>query len=105
LWSLVVGAAAAVLAVGLPVSFGWLREWFPDIPQLVILIFNPGSLLTVIYMLWSMGIIQRTRSIRLGAIALFTCFLVGFVILTYVGTFLRGPGWDFYWSTDDWPAH
>ena len=48
---------------------------------------------------------QRTRSTRMGAVALFTCFLVGFVILTYVGTYLRGPNWDFYWRQSDWPIH
>ena len=41
----------------------------------------------------------------MGAVALFTCFLVGFVILPYVGTFLRGPNWDFYWRQSDWPTH
>ena len=41
----------------------------------------------------------------MGAIALFTCFLVGFVILTYVATVLRGPNWDFYWCQADWPVH
>ena len=33
------------------------------------------------------------------------CFLVGFVILTYVGTCLRGPNWVFYWRVSDWPVH
>jgi hypothetical protein len=41
----------------------------------------------------------------MSAIALFTCFLVGFVILTYVGSELRGPNWDFYWSKSQWPLH
>jgi cytochrome b-561 len=104
-WSLFVGTLGAVLAVAIPVKYGWLRSWFPDIPQIMILILNPGSLLTAAYALWSIWVIQRTRSTRLGAVALFTCFLVGFVILTYVGTYLRGPNWDFYWSQADWPAH
>ena len=54
---------------------------------------------------WSLFVIRRTRSTRLGAVALFTCFLIGFVILTYVGTYLRGPNWDFYWRQSDWPTH
>ncbi len=41
----------------------------------------------------------------MGAIALFTMFLVSFVILTYVGTELRGPNWGFYWSKSRWPVH
>ena len=41
----------------------------------------------------------------MAAIALFTCFVAGFVILTYVGTELRGPNWGFYWTRSSWPAH
>jgi len=104
-WLVLFGAITAVLSVAIPVKFGWLRLWFPDIPQLMIIIFNPGSLLTAAYALWSTFIVRQTKSTRLGAIALFTCFLVGFVILTYVGTYLRGPDWEFYWSPSQWPAH
>ena len=96
---------AAVLTVAIPVNFGWLRNWFPGIHQLVIIFVNPGTLLTAAYIVWSLVVIRRTRSTRLGGIALFTCFVVGFVILTYVGTYLRGPNWDFYWSTSQWPGH
>jgi quinol-cytochrome oxidoreductase complex cytochrome b subunit len=103
--SAVFAAVGAVLAVAIPVKFGWLRNWFPDISQLAIIVVNPGSLLTLAYAVWSVYIIQRTKSTRMGAIALFTCFLVGFLILTYVGTSLRGPNWDFFWSKADWPTH
>ncbi len=103
--SLVFGLAAAATAVAVPVRYGWLRTWFPDIPQLFIIIMNPGSLLTLAYALWSLWIIRRFNSTRMGAIALFVCFLAGFVILTYVGVSLRGPNWDFYWSRADWPVH
>ncbi len=105
LHSLFYGVAAAVLAVAVPVSFGWLREWFPGIPQLIVILINPGSLLTLAYAIWSILVLRRRRSTRLAAIALFTCFLAGFVILTYVGAELRGPNWDFFWSKSDWPAH
>ena len=104
-WSMFVGTLGAVLSVAIPVKFGWLRNWFPDINQLFIIIINPGSLLTLFYALWSLFVVRRTRSTRLGAVALFTCFLIGFVILTYVGTYLRGPNWDFYWRQSDWPTH
>ncbi|HNR35486.1 MAG TPA: cytochrome b N-terminal domain-containing protein [Candidatus Hydrogenedentes bacterium] len=105
LLSIVVGAALAVAAVAVPVNFGWLRNWFPNIPQIVIILINPGSLLTAAYGVWSVLVVVRARSTRMGAIALFTCFLVGFAILTYVGTNLRGPNWDFYWSKSQWPLH
>ncbi len=103
--SALVGTLLAVFSVVIPVNFGTLRDWFPGVPQLVVMIFNPGSLLMAAYVLYSLYVMQRTRSTRLGAIALFTCFLAGFVILSYVGTFLRGPNWDFYWSQADWPIH
>jgi quinol-cytochrome oxidoreductase complex cytochrome b subunit len=103
--SLIFGFAMAVLSVAVPVNFGWLRAWFPDIPQLVIIFVNPGTLLTLLYAVWAIWILQRTGSTRMSAIALFTCFLVGFAVLTYVATFLRGPNWGFYWSQHDWPIH
>jgi hypothetical protein len=85
------------------VSQGWLRKWFPGIPQWVITLFNPGTVYVLVYAVWSLWTVKRTGSTRLGAIALFTCFIVSFAILTYFATFLRGPNWDFYWSQDDWP--
>ena len=99
------GSIAAVLTVAVPVNFGWLRNWFPEIPQLMVIIVNPGTLLTAAYVAWSLIVMRKTRSTRMGAIALFTCFVMGFAILTYVGTYLRGPNWDFYWSSSQWPGH
>jgi quinol-cytochrome oxidoreductase complex cytochrome b subunit len=99
------GTITAVAAVAIPVNYGWFREWLDKPPQLLIIILNPGSLLTVLYVAWSLVVIRLTRSTRMGAIAMFTCFVAGFVILTYVGTFLRGPNWDFYWSKSQWPVH
>jgi quinol-cytochrome oxidoreductase complex cytochrome b subunit len=104
-WSLAFSTVAAVLAVAVPVKFGWLRTWFPGISQIVIIFVNPGTLLTTAYAAWSLLTLRKTGSTRMAAIALFTCFVVGFVILTYVGTELRGPNWQFYWSKSDWPSH
>ncbi len=95
----------AVLSVAVPVNFGWLRNWFPGIPQLVVIFVNPGTLLTLVYALWAIFALRATGSTRMSAIALFTCFVVGFLVLTYVGTFLRGPNWGFYWSQAHWPVH
>jgi quinol-cytochrome oxidoreductase complex cytochrome b subunit len=103
--SMVFGVAMAVLSVAIPVKFGWLRTWFPDISQAVIILINPGSLLTAAYAIWSLIVLRDSGSTRMSAIALFTCFLAGFVVLTYVGMELRGPNWDFYWSKADWPMH
>jgi quinol-cytochrome oxidoreductase complex cytochrome b subunit len=105
LWSLLIGIIAAVLAVAIPVKYGWLRNWYPDIAQIVIIFFNPGTILTSIYVIWSILVLAKTKSTRLAAIAIFTCFIAGFIILTYVGSELRGPNWDFFWSQSAWPQH
>lgn len=103
--SLVVAAFFAVLAVAVPVRFGWIRNWFPDASQLWVILVNPGTLLTAAYAVYSLIVLKRTGSTRMAAIALFTCFVIGFVVLTYVGSELRGPNWDFYWSRSNWPVH
>ena len=50
-------------------------------------------------------VLKRKDSVRLAAVALFTCFLVGFTILTYFATVHRGPNWHFYWWPSQWPVH
>jgi quinol-cytochrome oxidoreductase complex cytochrome b subunit len=87
------------------IRFGWLRTWFPDIHQLWIIAFNPGTVLAVVFAAWSQVTMRRTGSTRLAAVALFTCIFVGFVLLTYIATVHRGPNWGFYWSESQWPVH
>ncbi len=87
------------------VNFNWLREWYPEIPQIVITLINPGTVLVAFYTLWSLLTVQKTNSTRMGAIALFTCFIIAFIILTYFATVHRGPNWDFYWWPSQWPTH
>jgi quinol-cytochrome oxidoreductase complex cytochrome b subunit len=99
---------SVVVVVGMlvfTVQFGWLRTWFPDVPQLVITLVNPGTAFLVIFMAWSLAITRLTNSTRMGALAVFTCFLVSFVVLTYFATVHRGPNWGFYWSPSEWPSH
>ncbi len=99
---------ALVVTVGmlvLTVNLGWLRNWFPNIEQWIIILLNPGTVLVTAYALWSIGAVRKSNSTRMGAIALFTCFLVAFAILTYFATFHRGPNWGFYWSSASWPTH
>jgi quinol-cytochrome oxidoreductase complex cytochrome b subunit len=99
-------AFATTLAVeALVIRFGWLREWFPNIPQLVITAINPGTILTALYAGYSLWLVKRHNSTRAGALGLFTCFLCGFLILTVIGTYFRGPNWAFYWSPSEWPRH
>jgi hypothetical protein len=107
LYSAVFAAVAVVAMLWFTVSFGWLRNWpaTAQVPQIVITLFNPGTVFVLLFAAWSVGVVKVTNSTRMGAIALFTCFLVGFVILTYFATVHRGPNWDFYWSHAAWPAH
>jgi hypothetical protein len=108
--TLVSASFGAVCVVGMlwfTVRYGWLRNWesTATVPQIVITFLNPGTVFVVLFALWSLVVVWLTRSTRMGAIALFTCFMVGFVILTYFATVHRGPNWDFYWSMSDWPVH
>jgi quinol-cytochrome oxidoreductase complex cytochrome b subunit len=95
-----------VLAVeAFAIHFGWIREWWPGVPQIVITAINPGTVLTAAYGAYSVWLVRRYASTRAGALGLFTCFLCGFLVLTVVGTYFRGPNWDFYWSPSQWPVH
>lgn len=98
-----VGVVVGMLA--LTVNFGWLRNWYPQIPQIIIIFINPGTVLVGLFVCWSLYCLEKYKSTRMAAIALFTCFLVGFTILTYFGTVHRGPNWAFYWSKSQWPVH
>ncbi len=87
------------------IHFGWVSDWIEGVPRAVIIFFNPGALIVTGYVLWSAVIRYRTGSDRHAAIALFTCAVVGFVLLTALGTWFRGPDWEFYWLKSWWPAH
>jgi quinol-cytochrome oxidoreductase complex cytochrome b subunit len=109
LLSLIVGAAATVGIEYVAIRYGWIRNWgggqFQDVNQLWITFINPATILALLFSIWSLGVYRATRSTRLGAVALFTCIFVGFVILTWIGTVHRGPNWEFYWRQSDWPVH
>lgn len=105
-WRSALFGFAAVLAVEVfAIRFGWIREWWPAAPQILITFVNPGTVLTTIYGIYSVWCVRRYDSTRAGALGLFTCFLCGFIVLTIVGVHFRGPNWDFYWSPSHWPSH
>jgi quinol-cytochrome oxidoreductase complex cytochrome b subunit len=99
------GLAAVIAVETVAIRFGWIREWWLAAPQLLITFVNPGTVLAAFYALYSLWLVRRYDSTRAGALGLFTCFLCGFIVLTIVGTYFRGPNWDFYWSAADWPVH
>jgi hypothetical protein len=103
--SAVFGLASVLAVETFAIHFGWIREWWLAAPQLLITFVNPGTILTVIYAAWSIWIVRKHDSTRAGALALFTCFLCGFLVLTLIGTYFRGPNWEFFWSPSQWPVH
>jgi len=102
--SSIYAASATLLFLFISVKFGWLRDWLPRIPQAAIMLINPGTLMAVSYILWAQFIQRRTASRRFAVMSLFTCIMVGFIILTIVGLAFRGPNWHFYWSPAHWPT-
>jgi quinol-cytochrome oxidoreductase complex cytochrome b subunit len=99
------GFGAALLVETIAIRFGWIQQWFPDAPTLLVMLGNPGTVLTLMYAAFSVWEVKKHDSTRAGALALFTCFLCGFILLTVVGSYFRGPNWDFYWSPSMWPGH
>jgi quinol-cytochrome oxidoreductase complex cytochrome b subunit len=98
---------AAVFSVGvlvINVNYGWLGDWIQGFPQLVIIVFNPGTLLALAYVVWSYLIWRKYRSTRWAVMALFTCSVIGFILLTAVGYWFRGPNWEFFWLKSQWPV-
>jgi len=104
LYSALYGVLLCVGVLAFTVRFGWLRSWFPHIPQIAITAFNPGTVFVLACAAWSIGLLRVTNSTRMAAIGLFTCFLVCFLILTWFATVHRGPNWDFYWWPSQWPT-
>ena len=105
LQSAIFGLSSVILLETFAIKIGWLRDLFPAINPLIIVVCNPGTVLTFIYMLWSICIFKKTNSIRMGAVSLFICFLCGFLVLTIIAVQFRGPNWDFYWWPSLWPNH
>lgn len=93
---------ALVTLAGVPVLI-WLntrfgvRRLYPEAPQLLIDLVNPATITIVATVAGSLVTGVRTRSWRLGAIVVFTAFVVAYIILTTVGIVFRGPNWAWVW--------
>ncbi|MGC9342173.1 MAG: cytochrome b N-terminal domain-containing protein [Bacteroidales bacterium] len=103
LLSIVFAIAVISLILWFYTDIGWLRDWIPGISQFWVMLLNPASLLATIFILYSIWIRKRTRSMRMSSIALFSLTLTAFIILTLIGIKFRGPDWEFYWSISQWP--
>ncbi len=96
LGSLLATVPVTLLLLYLNVRFG-VRRLFPGAPQVVADLFNPASVLLMGIAAWSVLVGWRAGSRRMAAIALFSCFLSAYVLLMVIGTFFRGPNWDWAW--------
>jgi quinol-cytochrome oxidoreductase complex cytochrome b subunit len=104
LYSMIFAFILTVAVLFINVNYGWLGDWIPGFPQLVVIFVNPGTLLVMAYIGWSYLIWRKYRSTRYAAMALFTCAVIGFVLLTAVGFWFRGPNWEFFWLKSQWPV-
>ncbi len=83
-----------------------MRNIFPTIEsQLFFDLVNPATFLLLLFAGMYFVVLKNTSSTRYAAIATFCAFIIAFVLLTYTGTVLRGPNWDFYWPWQAWPTH
>ena len=100
-YGLLATIACLALAILVPT-----RELFSGIEsQLFFDLVNPASLLVVLFGVLYFVVLKKTGSTRYAMIGVFCAFIVAFVVLTYTGTALRGPNWDFYWPWQAWPQH
>ena len=96
LWSVLATAPFTVLLIFLNARVG-VRHVFPNAPQVLADLLNPATLLLVGIALFSVLVGRRTGSRRMAAIALFSCFVSAYILLMVIGTFFRGPNWDWVW--------
>lgn len=86
------------------IRFGWLRDWFPGISQWFVMLLNPATLTTIIFITAAELTRRRLNSTRMASLVLFTCAFIALVIFTMVGIWFRGPNWEFFWSVNQWPV-
>jgi quinol-cytochrome oxidoreductase complex cytochrome b subunit len=73
------------------VQFGWVQ----NLPYWLLIIINPGILLSILFTLISFFIYRFTQSVRMAVIALFSSILSSYTFFTIVGIWFRGPDWQF----------
>jgi hypothetical protein len=99
----VYGLVTTVLCLVIAVLFP-MRSVFTGIEsQFFFDLVNPASLLLVLFVALYFAVLKMTSSSRYAAIATFCAFIIAFILLTYTGTALRGPNWDFFWPWQPWP--
>ncbi len=101
IYGLIITTICLAIGVMLP-----MRSLFPTIEsQLFFDLVNPATLLLLLFVAIYFFVLKKTTSTRYAAIATFCAFIISFILLTYAGTALRGPNWDFYFPWEAWPKH
>ena len=101
LWGLIWTVGCLAMGILIPT-----RELFPNIEsQIFFDLVNPATLLLISFVLLYLLTLKITSSKRTASIATFCAFIIAFVLLTWTGTVLRGPNWDFFWPWEIWPDH
>ncbi len=99
------GTVITVLVLAIAILFP-MRSVFPGIEsQLFFDFVNPATMQILMFAALYFAVLKKTSSTRYAAIATFCAFIVAFVLMTYTGTALRGPDWDFFWPWQPWPEH
>ncbi len=96
LWSVLATVPFTLALLYLNAHLG-VRRFFPAAPQILADLWNPATLLLTAIAAFSILVAWRTGSRRMAAIALFSCFLSAYFLLMIIGTFFRGPNWDWGW--------
>ncbi len=99
-----VGLVLTCCAVYVGIAFP-TRELLGNIfsNQLWFDLLNPALGLQLALAAWYFLVRKMSGSTRNASISLFTAFIVAFIVLTIIGTWLRGPNWDFFWPWDEIP--
>jgi len=68
------------------------------------MLFNPATITAVVFILAAEITRRKLNSTRMASLVLFTCAFVALVVYTVVGIWFRGPNWEFFWSSGQWPV-
>jgi len=100
-WGLIASVVTVFIGVMFPV-----REVFAKISNRFFFeVINPANFLVLSFIALLFVAFKSSKSSRTTAMALFSAFIISFIILTITGTVLRGPNWNFFWPWQVWPTH
>lgn len=94
--SVIYSIVCSVSILAFTIGFDPPSSMFQDTGQLMVMFINPGTILMLMSIIWSLYILYKCNSVRMSIMALFTCFFTMVIFLTYFAWAHRGPNWDFY---------